>query len=94
MSIVSLTYTCSPGTLASKLVDSQLVRLSQRAGKRFSTRNQTLKWKQNTNLCTICRTEKWKSTRTSVSKNTEKLRKIFLSSFECFGESLNELDKY
>ena len=92
-SFVSLAYTCSPGTLVPKLADSQLVGLSQWAGKRFSTWNQTSRQKQNTNLCTIHRTEKWKNTWTNVSKNTEKLRKIFSSSFECFDESLNKSDK-
>ena len=87
-SFVSLTYTCSPGALAPKLVDSQLVGLSQQAGKCFSRR------KQNTNLCTIRRTEKWKNTWTNMSKNTEKLRKIFLSSFWCFNRSVNELNKH
>ena len=29
-----------------------------------------------------------------MSKNTEKLRKIFLSSFGCFGKSLNDLNKF
>ena len=49
---VSLAYTRSPGTLAPKLADSQLVGLSQQAGKRFS------RWKQNTNLRTIRRAGK------------------------------------
>ena len=52
---VSLAYTRLPGTLAPKLADSQLVGLSQRAGKRFSTRNQTSRRKQNTNLRTTGR---------------------------------------
>ena len=55
---VSLVYTHSPGTLAPKLADSQLVRLSQRAGKRFSTRNQTSRRKQNTNLRTTGKAKK------------------------------------
>ena len=82
VSFVSLAYTCSPGTLAPRLADSQLVGLSQQAGKRFSTRNQTSRQKQNTNLHTVLRAKKWNDTQTNVSKNTEKSRKIFLSSFD------------
>ena len=55
---VSLAYTRSPGTLAPKLAGSQQVGLSQQVGKHFSTRNQTSRRKQNTNLHTTGKAEK------------------------------------
>ena len=82
MSFVSLAYTCSPSTLVPKLVDSQLVGLSQRASKCFLDLESNLE--AEAKIQTFVQIIEQKNEMTleqTLVKNTEKSRKIFLSSF-------------